>query len=112
MSKDPRRVAIGRIGGLKRASQYDGLTVTADARQAADQRFRDQAEREAIERCEQLTDKELDRRAAALRKLHFARMACESAKARASKKRPSRDLRSATVLEEVARVSGATSTAS
>lgn len=80
------RVLRARVGGLTRATRYDGVEVTAAARQAADQRFRDQAAREAVERGDQLTEAQLERRASALRRLHYARMAFESAKVRASKK--------------------------
>lgn len=99
-----------RLGGLTRASQYDGIVVTAAARQAADQRFYDQAAREATERGEQLTEAQLGRRASALRRLHYTRMAFESARVRASKKIAAGST-SAAISKEVRRVRATTSAA-
>jgi hypothetical protein len=75
-----------RLGGLARAARYSGVEVTAAARRAADERFRIQASRDAAARGEEVSEAELDRRARALRRLFYARLAFESAKVRARKK--------------------------
>jgi hypothetical protein len=67
-----------RIGGLARSSQYDGLEVTAKARQTFRESFLTQVPSD-------LPDAERARRAEAARKLHYARMAFASAKVRSKK---------------------------
>jgi hypothetical protein len=74
------------IAAYARAARYDGPSVTKAARAAGDQRFITQAAAEAAERGERISEQELQRRALALRKLFYARMAFRSAKARAKKK--------------------------
>jgi hypothetical protein len=75
----------GRIGGLKRATLYDGKTVTQKARDAFAASFLDG---HTCSLCgtivipEDLPVPERLRRAAALRKLHFAQLAYRSAAAR------------------------------
>ena len=83
--KDPVRVATGRIGALKLHGTYDSRQLTANARSAFLARFRDQAAAAAAARGEQISDEELDRRAASLRQHHFALMAYKREKARKKK---------------------------
>jgi hypothetical protein len=68
-----------RIGGLALAAQRDPLVYTAAARQAFRDGFLEQVD-------PGLPESERIRRAAALRKLHYVRMALKSAKVRARNK--------------------------
>lgn len=77
MSSKSQRVLRGRLGGFTRASLYDGLAVTAKARQT----FLDRFERD-VDPDHQLPAAERARRAEAARKAHFTRLAMKSAKAR------------------------------
>jgi hypothetical protein len=67
-----------RAGGLSRAARYDGLVVTARARQTFRDSFLDQVP------CD-LPESERARRAEALRKLHYTKMALKSAVVRSKK---------------------------
>lgn len=69
-----------RLGGLTRASQYDGLEVTAAARAAYRQSFEILVDPER-----KLPEVERLRRAEAARRAHYTRLAMASVKAR---KRP------------------------
>jgi hypothetical protein len=80
-----QRSQRARIAALARSAAYDGREVTAAATAASQRRFYNQAVREAEERGEQLSEKELERRARALRRLYFTRMAYASLKARQKK---------------------------
>jgi hypothetical protein len=64
------------------AMHAQGKTNTGPARAAGEQRFITLAAAEAAERGEQISEQELRRRALALRKLFFARIAFQSIKAR------------------------------
>ena len=79
----------GRVGGLTRAAQYDGREMTARARQ----RFRESfADGHACRVCPLVTvptdllPLERTRRAEALRRAHYARIAMASARVRSKKK--------------------------
>lgn len=79
----------GRVGGHARAAMYDGREMTARARA----RFRESfAEGHACRVCPAVTlpsdllPVERARRAEALRRAHYARVAMASARARANKK--------------------------
>jgi hypothetical protein len=74
--------AIGSLGGLARAAAYDGREMMAPARAA----FASSFERTVRERFPELTDEvEIARRADALKRLHYARMAFRSAEVRRRK---------------------------
>ena len=74
--------AIGSLGGLARAAAYDGREIMAPARAAFALSF----ERTVRERSPELSDEvEIARRADALKRLHYARMAFRSAEVRRRK---------------------------
>lgn len=79
----------GRVGGFARAARYDGREMTAAARERFAASFRDG---HACKVCPEVTlpvellPEERDRRAEALRRGHYARVALASATARAKKK--------------------------
>lgn len=79
----------GRVGGYARAALYDGVAMTAAARQRFIESFR---EGHACRVCPEvmlpadLLPAERLRRAEALRRLHYARVAMASARARSKKK--------------------------
>lgn len=72
--------AIGRIGGLTRASMYDGAEMTAPARSAAFERFVQQ-----VDPNRELAPEERKRRAIAAQRAHMCKIALKSAQARARK---------------------------
>jgi hypothetical protein len=72
--------AIGRIGGLTRASMYDGTEMTAPARNAAFARFEHQ-----VDPNRELSADERQRRAIAAQRAHMARIALKSADKRRKK---------------------------
>jgi len=74
---------MGRIGGLAKAARHDPVEGTRAARAAFDQKFLDEVDPDRI-----LPPEERDRRAKALRRMHFLKMAWRSAKSR--RKRVSR----------------------
>jgi hypothetical protein len=77
---------IARLGGLAFAANHDGRQATAAARTA----FRSSFENAIRLKFPELSDAaEIDRRAAALRRLHFAQLAYKSAAARSKKGRRS-----------------------
>jgi hypothetical protein len=84
-TKDPQRVAIGRIGALRLHGLHDGRTLTTNGRAAFLRRFRDEAAAAAAARGEEITDEELERRAGYLRQHYFALMAYNREKARKNK---------------------------
>lgn len=77
MSTDSLATIRGRIGGLALASQRDPRKYTAAARTAFMSRFEQQADPNRV-----LRPAERARRAAALRRLHFTRLAYLSSKKR------------------------------
>lgn len=85
----------GRVGGLTRAARYDGREMTAAARRTFTASFAAGHSCRvcpAVEVPADLLPEERARRAEALRKAHFARVALSSARARAKKKAgPDRD---------------------
>src|SRR5436853_8879 len=89
--------ARGRLGGLTRSSLYDGLVVTSKARAAADARFLAQVDPSGELR--RANPKEAARRAEAARKLHYVRMAYESARSRSRNKKTANGSGSSAVLE-------------
>lgn len=80
----------GRIGGLERAARYDGAAMTAAARQRFAESF---LEGHTCRVCPEiglpshLLPAERKRRAEALRRAHFARVALASARVRREKAR-------------------------
>jgi hypothetical protein len=75
--------AIGRLGGLTKASRHSGVDGTAPARAA----FRSSFERQVREQDPDLDDvAEIARRAHALRRLFYQRLAFRSAQVRSVKK--------------------------
>ncbi len=87
MLSPSERSQRARIAAHARSAAYDGLVVTAKGRQAFADGFYQQAVAAASERGEQLSETELRRRAAALKKLHFARLSFASLKARQGQKK-------------------------
>lgn len=81
------RQARARIGGYARAARYDGSSVVASARAAFDQRFVDEVLQRAAECGEELSEKEVERRAQLALKAHMSRLAYRSIKARARRRR-------------------------
>ena len=85
-SYDPADMALrGRLGGLKRAALYDGLTVTQKARDTFAASFLDGHECSlcgTIVIPVDLPERERTRRAQAARRMHFAQLAYRSAAAR------------------------------
>ena len=78
----PSRAAlIGRIGGLTTSSRTDGRERTQPARDAFQNRFLDEVDPEHT-----LPENERQRRAEALRRAYFARLAMLSAESRRSRK--------------------------
>ena len=73
------RVLNGRIGGLKVAATHDPKVYTARARATFLASFIEQVPTD-------LPDEERERRADALRRLHFARLALKSARARSKRR--------------------------
>jgi hypothetical protein len=74
-----------RLGGLALAAKHDPMEYTAKARQVFKDKFQDQVDPDGSLR--KTNPKEARRRAEAARKLHYARLAYASVKARAAKKR-------------------------
>ncbi|HSW41270.1 MAG TPA: hypothetical protein VLM76_02040 [Patescibacteria group bacterium] len=79
MTRDPTsRAAAGRLGGLTTASRNDPKTYTSKARRTFLDNFAAEVDPEGV-----LPPEERDRRAVAARKLHMARLALRSSRARA-----------------------------
>lgn len=78
MLSKSQRVLRARLAAFTRASQYDGLTVTAKARQTFLDQFELQVDPDHL-----LPVAERARRAEAARKAHFTRLALNSSKTRA-----------------------------
>jgi hypothetical protein len=75
---------IARLGGLSFAATHDGRQATAGARDAFHASFEERVRHQFPE----LTDTaEIERRADALRRLHYAQLAYKSAAARTKKTR-------------------------
>ena len=85
MLSPEQRQARARIAGL--TCHARGRTNTGPATAAAEARFRKQVLTEAEERGETLTELEVERRASAARRLFYARLAFQSAKARSERAR-------------------------
>ena len=102
----------GRVGGFARAARYDGLAMTAAARQRFAESFL-QGHRCRI--CPDVTlpadllPHERERRAEALRKGHYARIALASARARTDKKKAA-SVRKSETAQEVSSASSTTPT--
>src|SRR5260370_30751705 len=77
--------SIQRLGGLTMAATHDPMKYTAKARKAFAASFLEQVDPDGSLR--RKNPKEAERRAEAARKLHYVRIAFESVKARARKKR-------------------------
>lgn len=84
LSPEQRR-ARARIAGL--SCHALGRTNVGPATIAAEARFRKQVIADAEARGESLTDRDIERRTVAARKLFFARLAFASAKARSARSR-------------------------
>jgi hypothetical protein len=83
----------GRVGGLTRSAMYDGREMTAAARQRYRQSFAFGHECQLCPKVQiaaQLPLSERQRRAEALRRAHFSRLALASARARARRPGPAR----------------------
>lgn len=83
----------GRVGGYAKAAIHDGVEGTAAARQRYRQSFAYGHECRVCPKvtiAEDLPLGERQRRADALRRAHFARMALRSARARAKRREPAR----------------------
>jgi hypothetical protein len=78
--------AIGRLGGLTKSTRHSGVDGTAKAREA----FRSSFERRVREQDPDLDDREIARRAEALRRLFYQRLAFRSSQVRAAKGRNAR----------------------
>jgi hypothetical protein len=79
----------GRVGGYARAARYDGREMTAAARQRFADSFREGHECRvcpAVAMPDGLLQGERARRAEALRRAHYARVALASSQARAKRK--------------------------
>ena len=77
--------SLARIGGLSRAAQYDGLQVTAKARETFRTSFLDGHSCKVCPRIDvpvDLSGPERDRRAEALRRLHYQRVSLAAAQKR------------------------------
>lgn len=82
-------VLAGRVGGHARAARYDGVEMTAKARQTFADSFLEGHECRvcpATTLPDNLLPAERQRRVEALRREHFARVALASARSRAKKK--------------------------
>lgn len=79
--KDPKKSLAGRIGGHTTASRHNGRELTAKARAKFLGRFEAQVDPDGV-----LPPAERQRRAEALRKAHFTRLALKSAEARRARK--------------------------
>jgi hypothetical protein len=73
----------GRIGGYITAARYDGREQTAKARATFRQSFLDQVDPDRT-----LPEPERERRAEALRRAHYARLALASVRSRQRTQRP------------------------
>jgi len=83
LNQDPERQLRklrARIGAYSLHAKYDSRQLTAKARSTFLQRFEDEVDPDRL-----LSSAERERRAAAARKAHFARLALASAKARAKR---------------------------
>lgn len=93
----------GRVGGFARAARYDGLAMTAAARLRFAESF---LEGHRCRICPDVTlpanllPHERERRAEALRRGHYARIALASARARSGKKKAATARKSVTTLED------------
>jgi len=95
MQDQARRRLNSKIGGLTTAARHDPRVYTAAARSTFLDSFLDQVPSD-------LPPAERERRAAALRRLHFARLAAKSAAVRRSKRNPApSDVRAGFLHEEV-----------
>ncbi len=76
------RRAWGRIGALTMHARHDAKATSAPGRAAANDRFRREVLDAAAERGDALTEAEVERRAALLRRAWMQRIALKSAAAR------------------------------
>lgn len=84
-TKDPTRVATGRIGAYKLHGLHDSKALTKKANAAFMEKFRREAREAAEARGEKLTEVELERRAVSLRRSHMAALAWAREQARKKK---------------------------
>jgi hypothetical protein len=84
-----QRQARARIAGLTAAAM--GRTNTGPATAAAEARYAREVREEAAARGETITEADVARRAAAKRRLFFARLSYQSAKARSARSRERHD---------------------
>lgn len=100
--------ALGRMGGLSTAVRNDVRANTLPARSTFLRNFEEKVRAEHPE----LPESEIQRRALALRKLHFARMALRSAETRARKngRRKTKDATEAAAAASLQEGNGGTST--
>ena len=82
MVSGPQRRLRGRLGGLTTSTRHDPNEQTAAARQASWQKWLDLVDPDHV-----LDQEERERRATAARRLHMARLAWLSARARSSARR-------------------------
>jgi hypothetical protein len=78
---NPLRSQAGRIGAYSKHARHNARESTQAAREAFNRRFIDEVDPQRT-----LPEAERERRATSARKAHFARLALQSAKARARKK--------------------------
>lgn len=81
--------SLARIGGLSRAARYDGLEVTAKARETFRASFLDGHGCKICPRIDiptTLAEPERERRAEALRRLHYERVSMAGSRARSARK--------------------------
>ena len=84
----PTQKQVARLGGLTVAATHDPVKYTAKARKAFQSKFLEQVDPDGSLR--KRNPKEAGRRADAARRLFYARIAFESVKARAAKKKRTR----------------------
>lgn len=78
---EERRLAA-RIGGLSRQLKGDPDEIAARARRGLEEKFRQKADPDGV-----LNPRELERKVGLEKRLHYARLAQKSAKARRARKR-------------------------
>jgi hypothetical protein len=86
MSEDSFTTQRARLGAFSLHAQRDPRETTRAAREAEAGRYRRQVVEAAEAKGEELTEAEITRRAAYLRRAHFQRMAMKSAQVRRARK--------------------------
>ena len=95
-TKDPVTASAGRIGAYETHARHDVRALTQNARSAFLASFTAKVDPEGL-----LAPEERERRALALRKAHFARLAMKSAKVRRAKQGAKKATGVEPVAEEV-----------